>query len=253
MSPSARPLARVARRLAPHAAAWALAAAALAGGAHAQPARLPDTLAQRVAACTPCHGDQGRAARDGYYPRIAGKPAGYLFNQLVNFREGRRHYGPMVALVDPLNDAYVHEIAAHFAAIEAPYPPPVPAREPAAMLERGRRLATTGDASKRLPACAACHGAQLTGMLPATPGLLGLPRDYLTGQLGAWLTGQRRAHAPDCMGEITQRLAREDIAAVAAWLSSQPVPGAGKPAPTPDAALPMKCSAEAPTAAGATR
>ena len=29
-------------------------------------------------ACTGCHGAEGRAASDGYYPRIAGKPAGYL-------------------------------------------------------------------------------------------------------------------------------------------------------------------------------
>ena len=39
-------------------------------------------MAQRVLACTGCHGPEGRAAADGYYPRIAGKPAGYLFNQL---------------------------------------------------------------------------------------------------------------------------------------------------------------------------
>ena len=51
---------------------------------------VPDTIAERVRACTVCHGKEGRATSDGYYPRIAGKPAGYLFNQLVNFREGRR-------------------------------------------------------------------------------------------------------------------------------------------------------------------
>ena len=50
-----------------------------------------DTMAQRTLACTACHGEQGRAGPDGYYPRLAGKPAGYLYNQLVNFREGRRH------------------------------------------------------------------------------------------------------------------------------------------------------------------
>ena len=65
-----------------------VAAAAL---AHAAP-KIEDTMAQRVQACTGCHGPQGRAASDGYYPRIAGKPAGYLYNQLVSFREiGRAH------------------------------------------------------------------------------------------------------------------------------------------------------------------
>ena len=54
----------------------------------AQSAPVEDSLAQRVVACTTCHGPQGRAAADGYHPRIAGKPAGYLYQQLLNFRDG---------------------------------------------------------------------------------------------------------------------------------------------------------------------
>ena len=52
--------------------------------------KVEDSMAQRVLACTGCHGAQGRAASDGYYPRIAGKPAAYLYNQLLSFRDGRR-------------------------------------------------------------------------------------------------------------------------------------------------------------------
>ena len=66
-----------------------------------------DSMAERTRACTACHGDQGRAGPDGYYPRLAGKPAGYLYNQLKNFAQGRRHYGLMTRLVDPLSDAYL--------------------------------------------------------------------------------------------------------------------------------------------------
>ena len=84
-------------------------------------------MAQRVQACTGCHGAQGRAASDGYYPRIAGKPAKYLFNQLVSFRDGRRDYALMTNLLAPLTDAYLREIADHFASLEIPYPPPQPA------------------------------------------------------------------------------------------------------------------------------
>ena len=77
-----------------------------------------------------------------------------------------------------------------------------------------------GDPARDLPACTACHGAAMTGVRPAVPGLLGLPRDYLIGQLGAWQTGLRKAHAPDCMAQVAQRLAAPDIAAVAAVLAS---------------------------------
>src|ERR1700712_1628403 len=71
-------------------------------GAARAAAPFEDTSAQRTLACTACHGPQGRAAPDGYYPRLAGKPAGYLYNQLLNFRDGRRHYALMASLLTPL-------------------------------------------------------------------------------------------------------------------------------------------------------
>jgi cytochrome c553 len=201
----------------------------VAAAAAAAPARFEDTMAQRTLACTSCHGEQGRAGPDGYYPRIAGKPQGYLYNQLLNFREGRRHYGLMAGLLEPLSDRYLYEIAQYFAALDAPYPPPLAPTAPAAVLERGRALTVQGDPDRRLPACAACHGSALTGVQPHVPGLLGLSRDYLNAQLGAWRTGQRRAHAPDCMAEVARRLSPEDLAAVTAFLAAQPLPANPKP------------------------
>jgi cytochrome c553 len=189
-----------------------------------------DSMAQRTLACSACHGKEGRAGPDGYYPRIAGKPAGYLYNQLLNFRDGRRHYGLMTRLMDPLSDAYLLEIAQYFAALDLPYAlPRAPTAEPAA-LQQGRLLATRGDASRNIPACAQCHGEALTGVQPNTPGLVGLPHDYLSGQLGAWRAGQRRAHAPDCMADIAKRLTLDDIAAVTSWLATQVPPAGSKPA-----------------------
>src|SRR5205807_343466 len=99
-----------------------------------------------------------------------------------------------------------------------------PATLPAAVLERGRVLATQGDAQRKVPACVQCHGERLTGALPATPGLLGVSRDYLNAQLGAWKTGQRHAQSPDCMAQVAEQLAPEDLTAVAAWLAAQPLP-----------------------------
>lgn len=204
-----------------------------------------DTMAQRTLACTACHGAQGRAGPDGYYPRLAGKPAGYLYNQLVNFRDGRRHYGLMTRMVDPLSDRYLLDIAQHFASLEVPYPAPAPSKLPAATLQRGATLALQGDAAVKLPACAACHGRALTGVLPHVPGLLGLPRDYLNSQLGAWKTGQRRAHAPDCMAHVVERLKPDDITAVAGWLAAQPVPSPAHPAVALPAPLPLDCGSAA--------
>ena len=186
-------------------------------------------MAQRTLACTACHGDQGRAGPDGYYPRIAGKPAAYLYRQLLNFREGRRHYGLMSGLIDTLPDDYLQDMARHFSTLSPPYPPPRPPQADADTLARGRQLAMQGDSSRKIPACSQCHGQQLTGVEPDIPGLLGLPRDYLNAQLGGWKTGQRRAHAPDCMAAVTRRMESRDINAVAHWLAAQPLPANPKP------------------------
>lgn len=205
---------------------FALAATA----SHAAAPPFEDTIAQRTQACTACHGREGRAASDGYYPRIAGKPAGYLYHQLVNFRDGRRHYGLMAQMVDPLSDAYLMEIAQYFSQLDLPYPAPQPSSALADMLRRGQTLVQQGDATRQIPACVQCHGAALTGVAPNIPGLLGLPRDYLNAQLGAWRTGQRRAHAPDCMGAVARQLNLDEVNAVTYWLAAQPVPANTHPA-----------------------
>lgn len=189
-----------------------------------------DTIAQRTMACTACHGPQGRAAPDGYYPRLAGKPAGYLYNQLLNFRDGRRHYGLMTQLTSPLTDAYLQEIAQYFSQLDVPYPAPLPSTASAELLRQGERLVMQGDAARHVPACVQCHGQAMTGVAPNIPGLLGLPRDYLNAQLGAWKAGQRKAHAPDCMQEVVARLSLDDINAVGSWLAAQRLPTNTKPA-----------------------
>ena len=200
----------------------------------------PDTMAQRMQACVACHGQEGRATNQGYFPRIAGKPAGYLYNQLVNFRDGRRHNATMAYLVDHMSDAYLREIAEYFAQLDLPYPPPQTTGAAPGVLARGEQLVRHGDPQRGIPACAQCHGAAMTGVQPAMPGLLGLPRDYLLAQFGAWRSGLRRAAAPDCMGEIARRMSGEDVTAAATWLSSQAVVAA--PATERAAAkLPLAC------------
>lgn len=215
--------------------------------AAAQPAPHADDLARRVAPCVGCHGNEGRAASDGYYPRIAGKPAGYLYQQLRNFRDGRRRQYPLMTYtVQHLSDAYLQEIATYFAGLQVPYPPPQALDVPASVLDQGRRLAQDGDAARDIPACTACHGAALTGVAPFIPGLLGLPRDYLNTQFGAWRDGARQAVAPDCMAQIAQRLSADDISAVTAWLATRAVRADAMPAAAPERALPLRCGSVPP-------
>nr|WP_255437864.1 c-type cytochrome [Comamonas flocculans] len=198
-------------------------------------------MEQRVLPCTVCHGKQGRATPDGYFPRIAGKPAGYLYNQLRHFRDVERRYPPMAYLLSYLSDDYLAEIARHFSELQLPYGAPAPVTVSRAQLARGEQLVQSGDAARELPACRQCHGAQLTGVAPFVPGLLGLSQDYLSSQLGAWRTGQRHASEPDCMAQVARRMALEDVQAVAAWLAAQKVPAGGQAAAGFTHTLPLAC------------
>lgn len=198
-------------------------------------------MAQRVMACTMCHGKEGRATNTGFFPRIAGKPEGYLYHQLRHFREGRRNNAGMTALLDPLTDAYLREIAVHFSRLELPYPPPAAIDASAEQLARGRALILQGDPARKLPACTACHGTALTGVAPDVPGLLGLSRDYLIGQLGGWQTGLRKAFEPDCMAHVAQQLEPSEISAVAAWLAAQALPQDPHPVAALTEPMPLRC------------
>jgi cytochrome c553 len=223
---------------------WAAVSAAvlfsLSIEAHAQQS-VPDTIAQRVVVCAACHGKEGRATSEGFFPRIAGKPAGYLYNQLVNFRDGRRQNAQMAYMVGHMSDQYLKEIADYFANLHLPYPPPQSTDVPSTMLEHGRDLVMSGDRSRNVPACIACHGQRLTGALPSIPSLVGLPHDYLNAQFGAWKSGARKAAAPDCMAQIATQLTPEDIGSVSAWLASQPVPEDMTAAPASSFRTPIPC------------
>ena len=150
----------------------------------------------------------------------------------------------MANLLAPLSDVYLREIAEHFANLELPYPAPQRATGSVDALTRGEMLVLRGDAALKIPACVQCHGTALMGVAPALPALIGMPRDYLNAQLGAWRIGNRHAMPPDCMAQVAQRLAPTDISALSQWLAAQTVPAGAKPAaalPPASPPLPLPC------------
>lgn len=204
----------------------------------------PDTIAARTQACAACHGEEGQGTDNDYFPRLAGKPVGYLFNQLLAFKEGRRRYPPMNYLLQYQTDDYLRTLATYFSALRPPATPPTPSTVSDAVLARGRTLVAEGDPARGTPACSGCHGPKLTGMEPAIPGLVGLRANYISAQLGAFRYGTRTAAAPDCMQLVAASLTEADVAAVAAWLASQPVPPNPSPVPRGTLAMPLACGSE---------
>ena len=224
-------------------------ALAIASGVNAQDEAVPafkklDSMEARVQGCVTCHGQSGQGTTNGYFPRIAGKPAGYLYNQLVAFRDGTRKYPPMNYLVAYLPDGYLREMAEHFAKLRPPFATSEPANVDAATLARGRALATAGDARQGIPACVACHGSTFTGMEPGIPGLVGLRPTYIAAQLTRWRVGDRHAAEPDCMKRIASRLTDGDIDAVAAWLARQEAPKDPSPESSNLVRMPFACGSQ---------
>ena len=207
------------------------------------PVNAPDTMEERVKACTACHGPEDKEGRDAYYPRIAGKPEGYLFNQLRNFRDGKRHYRPMALLLEGLPDRYLREMAAYFAALQQAFPPPERLNLSPSEMALARRLIERGDPARKIPGCVECHGRDLMGTAPYIPGLLGLPRVYIIAQFGNWQNGGlMRGQTPDCMSEIAKQLTSDEAGVIATWLAAQPVTDALLKRPATVAALPEKLS-----------
>ena len=147
-------------------------------------------MAQRTLACTACHGEQGRAGPDGYYPRLAGKTGG------LPVQPAHPTFSRDAGITRPCSIWWTLSAMPICTKLQStlrrnPYPTPHPNRLMRRLRcwARGKLLAKQGDKALGLPACAQCHGDALTGVMPATPGLLGLPRAYLSAQLGGWKTG----------------------------------------------------------------
>jgi cytochrome c553 len=205
-------------------------------------ATAPDTIEARAQGCSTCHGPLGEGTADLNFPRIAGKPAGYLFNQLKNFRDGNRSYPPMNYLLAYMHDDYLQELAAFFAAQPAQFS--AGAEVAAALNDAGAQLVERGDATHGVPACVLCHGKKLTGIEPGIPGLTGLNARYIAAQLVAWRVGTRHARAPDCMQQVASRLTEAQIRQVSVWLAAQAPAAAFVPAPVGTWATPITCGSQ---------
>ena len=203
-----------------------------------------DSMEARVQGCATCHGQRGQGTSDEYFPRLAGKAATYLYNQLLAFREGKRVYPPMNYLVAYLPDAYLKDIAEHFAKERPAFQAKQQTTADASVITRGATLATSGDPNKQVPPCITCHGPGLTGMEPGIPGLVGLRASYIVAQLTRWRTGNRQAARPDCMKRIADRLSDADVHAVASWLATQDPPADASPAKANLSRMPLSCGSQ---------
>lgn len=168
--------------------------------------------------CAACHGMDGNAAINKAWPKLAGQNVVYFIKSLKAFRSGKnegRYSAVMRSLVAPLSEKEMLAIANYYAAL----PGDVDVAE-IKLLPLGRRLYRGGDATKKIPACLACHGpAGLGNTTAGFPRLSGQHAVYLRMQLQAFRSGKRIDKQHYMMSTIAKRMNDAEINAVASYIS----------------------------------
>ena len=77
-------------------------------------------LASNVAACTACHGPEGRGIESAAFPRISGQKAAYIAKQLDDWQEGERDNDPNAMMQDiasKLTDAEIEAVSSYISGL----------------------------------------------------------------------------------------------------------------------------------------
>jgi cytochrome c553 len=153
--------------------------------------------------CHGCHGIENyRNAYPNYaVPKLGGQHAEYIIAALGEYQAKARWHPTMQGLAGTLSPQDKADIAAFFQA------------QP--VVSTGR---TVGTAPAAAQTCAACHGADGVGILPEYPTIAGQHGDYIVRALKDYRSGKRQNAI---MNGFAAQLADADIAAVAAYFSSQ--------------------------------
>lgn len=173
--------------------------------------------AQRLATymCGTCHGPEGRSEFP-LYPHLAGQHSGYLEGQLRAFRAKTRGdqeaHDYMWGIAATLNDNIIRALADYYSTRT----PAAGKPGDAAAIAAGKSLFEKGDAPRRIPPCAACHGAKAEG-LSVFPRLASQQGQYLSRQM---IQMQLKLREAPVMHGVIKDLTGDDIFNLATYLQS---------------------------------
>lgn len=169
--------------------------------------------------CAACHGPDGNSPMSAN-PKLAGQHAAYLYKQMKNFKadangKSERVNAIMNGMIAPYGDEQMKDLAAWFAA-QKQSGGEVKNR---ATLALGQKLWRAGDASKGLPACAACHGPTGAGIPAQYPRLAGQFAEYTETQLKAFRVNERGNDPNRMMQMVAVKMTDAEIKAVADYVA----------------------------------
>jgi cytochrome c553 len=168
--------------------------------------------------CAACHNPDGNSTVAAN-PKLAGQHADYLYKQLKNFKsEGgkpaERNNPIMGGMVAALSDQDMKNVAAWYAS-QTQQGEQAKTRA----FEAARRLYRAGDAERRLPACAGCHGPAGAGIPAQYPRIGGQFAEYTEAQLKAFREGSRANDPNSMMRAVAAKMSDAEIKAVADYVA----------------------------------
>jgi cytochrome c553 len=167
----------------------------------------PDAIKDKVAICAACHGATGNNDNP-QYPVLAGQTARYLYIQLKDFKEGRRHDPNMDAIVQPLTRDDMLALGEYFS--KQKQAPSTFKADPAKV--------ALGKKKTDEVLCPMCHLGGFTGQ-NEIPRVAGQHYEYVKKQLSDF-KARRRTNDAGNMTSVAATLSDEDIDNLAQYASS---------------------------------
>jgi len=161
--------------------------------------------------CAACHGADGNSAI-AMNPKLAGQHSDYLYKQLKNFKEGDRANAIMALQAQSLSDKDMRALAVYYAS----HKPNLAKAKTNGEGSLGERIYRGGISETKVPACAACHGANGEGIPKIFPRLSAQHSAYTLKQLKTFRTGDR-ANGP-MMQSIAAKMTEAEMEAVADYI-----------------------------------
>ncbi len=168
--------------------------------------------ASYAAICAACHGADGNSTVT-IQPKLAFQHPEYLVKQLEEFKNGKRKNAIMQGFATALTPEDMRNIS-FWAAAQKPKPG---FAKDKALVSLGERIYRGGIADRQIPACAACHSPNGSGIPVQYPRLGGQHADYTAAQLVAFRDGVRTNSAQ--MTGVAAKLNDREIKAVSDYIA----------------------------------
>jgi cytochrome c553 len=168
-----------------------------------------ESIAERLAPCYSCHGDNGQSFNPDT-PSLGAQPSPYVLIQLYLFREKLRRVDLMNEAVKGFTDDDLRAFADTLAKLP---PPPTAGPTDPARLDRGRTLV-------HQYRCNVCHSPDLAGR-DNVPRIAGQREDFLVKTMREYKANIRPGYDAS-MGDVLQPVSDADILDLAYFAARQP-------------------------------